>query len=222
MDNSFKENTKTKDISGLLSQLRDIGDRIQADDVGKESAWGGADVIISDKAPEDDHSDSWRSPPKYVITPYAAELSWLFCRLRDTFGSYIDYVSKHEFFGRLSKAAYAYSASTDTNAKLQGLLMATLDEAVVMANEIPAEEGLMSNTYSYLCPRCNADYENDKFSGLSWTDVGLTVNDCGNMKNIGYLHCSECGANSPLYVCKEYAENGWCVQELNRYSSPSN
>ena len=248
MDNSSKDNTTSNYTSGLLSQLRDIGDQIKAGDIGKEKAWGGAGIIISDKAPEDDNADSWRSTPKYVVTPFVAELSWLFYKLRDTFGDYVDYVSKYEFYGRLSKAADGYSASSDTNVTLQGLLMATLDDAIVMASEMqsykfqthnarddnevmnetnidsvgtPAAEGLMSSMYSYLCPRCNADYANEEYSGLTWINAGVIIdtkiayNEYGRLNNIGYLHCSECGASSPLYACKEHAEDDWCVQEQN-------
>jgi hypothetical protein len=46
-----------------------------------KKTWGGADVIIA--------TSSWEthgySKPRFVVTPYALEISWLFERLRDAF-----------------------------------------------------------------------------------------------------------------------------------------
>jgi hypothetical protein len=71
------------------------------------NTWGGADVIICKLPPRPPAEYSHRSEPRYVVTPCASELSWLFERLRDAFYAEkrLDGCSKIEFFGRLANAA---------------------------------------------------------------------------------------------------------------------
>lgn len=69
--------------------------------------WGGADVVITSKDPPNPSKAGFYPDPRYVITPYSLELSWLFERLRDAFYAEkrLDSCSKIEFFGRLANAA---------------------------------------------------------------------------------------------------------------------
>ena len=67
---------------------------------------------------------------------------------------------------------------------------------------------------NYSCPRCDSHYTDGECEGLSWIDVGLEANERGSITNIGYMHCSYCGVDSPLYSCKEYAEESWCEHDL--------
>lgn len=72
-----------------------------------ERNWGGADVIIRDLPPKPPQAGSFRSEPRYVVTPRSKELSWLFERLRDAFyeEKRVNSCSKIEFFGRLANTA---------------------------------------------------------------------------------------------------------------------
>src|SRR4051812_48789104 len=76
-----------------------------------ETLWGGADVVI-DTSPHPPVHDAFYPEPRYVITRFAPELSWLFEQLRDAFTSLLDGASKIEFFGRLALAAQEYLRRT--------------------------------------------------------------------------------------------------------------
>lgn len=69
--------------------------------------WGGADVLITTVPPEAPKEPSFYGEPRYVVTPRALEVSWLFEWLRDAFYAEdrLDSCSKIEFFGRLANAA---------------------------------------------------------------------------------------------------------------------
>lgn len=70
-------------------------------------AWGGADVVISKTPNPNEGTSSFYPSPRYVVSPHALELSWLFEALRDAFYAEdrLDSLSKIEFFGRLANAA---------------------------------------------------------------------------------------------------------------------
>ena len=75
--------------------------------------------------------------PEYVVTPFVAELSWLFESLRDAFGSSIDRQSTYPFYGRLAAAAGRYSAGTSADAQSAGgLLSAVLKEAKELVGDL--------------------------------------------------------------------------------------
>jgi hypothetical protein len=85
-------------------------------------------------------SRGFYSEPRYVVTPFALELSWLFERLRDAFYAEkrLDSCSKYEFFGRLANSANRFlQASTSPTPRL--LCGYVLDEAFAIYNEM--EEG---------------------------------------------------------------------------------
>ena len=73
----------------------------------KARPWGGADVVISARAPRKSASSDFYPEHRYVISPHAPELSWLFGALRDAFYAEkrLDGQTKIEFFGRLANAA---------------------------------------------------------------------------------------------------------------------
>ena len=124
------------DIYDLRSKIKGLLIKIQKDDIGKEDAWGGAGVIISDKPPTDNQKNAYPNT-LYVVTPFVEELSWLFNHLWwDIFNIYYDYMSKYEFFERLANTANNFITSSGANTTARGLLIATTSEAISMAEEI--------------------------------------------------------------------------------------
>ena len=99
--------------------------------------WGGADVIICKLPPKSPAEYSHRSEPRYVVTPCATELSWLFERLRDAFYAEkrLDGCSKIEFFGRLANAANRCIQQGDGAAAVV-LCRAVLHEAFAIYEEM--------------------------------------------------------------------------------------
>lgn len=79
--------------------------KISNDEIGESIFWQGADVVISVIQPELP-DQSFYPLPRFVITPFAKNLSWLFEELRDLFINLEGYgYWKEEFFGRLANAA---------------------------------------------------------------------------------------------------------------------
>ncbi|MFZ9938008.1 MAG: hypothetical protein ACO3JG_13275 [Luteolibacter sp.] len=104
-----------------------------------EHPWGGADVGIRGTPPKTAAADSFRSEPRWVVTPCALELSWLFERLRDAFYAEkrLDGCSKIEFFGRLANAAHrCIQQGYGDNAA--ALCRAVLHEALAVYDEMEA------------------------------------------------------------------------------------
>lgn len=100
--------------------------------------WGRADVVITRKPPQKSE-DSFYPEPRYLITNYSLELSWLFEALRDAFyaENRLDSCSKIEFFGRLANAANRFfrrSASPTAH----HLCAAVLHEAFAIYEETEA------------------------------------------------------------------------------------
>lgn len=98
--------------------------------------WGGAKVIIASKQPQ--INDSFYSQPRYVITKFSLELSWLFEQLRDRFSGLINGTTKIEFFGRLANAAILNIEKNNDN--LEELLLAVLHEAFLILDELKSGE----------------------------------------------------------------------------------
>jgi len=102
--------------------------------------WGGADVIIIDKSPlKKSKYSNWILPdPRYVITPFSHELSWLFKRLGlEAFRSHIDGTSKIEFYGRLANMANRYKERLNGKEENEkDLLLAVLHEAFAILEEM--------------------------------------------------------------------------------------
>ena len=88
------------------------------------------------------------------------------------------------------------------------------DNTSIRNDNIDFNNTHVSEKIIYLCPRCDSHYTDDEYQGLSWIDIGLEANERGSITNIGYMHCSNCGVDSPLYSCKEFAEDSWCAYEM--------
>lgn len=114
-----------------LSQL------IKEDKISKaDREWGGADVIITNRQPELSKNNFYPEP-RYVVTKFSLELSWLFNQLKDIFSELIDGMTKIEFYGRLANAGISYTSHSNNNCK--ELLLSVLHEAFAMLEEF--EEG---------------------------------------------------------------------------------
>jgi hypothetical protein len=102
--------------------------------------WSGADVVIANKVTQRLDEGSFYPDPRYVVTPHAAELSWLFERLRDAFydEQRLDSCSKIEFFGRLANAALRCIRKKESM-EAEVLCRAVLHEAFAIYEEM--EEG---------------------------------------------------------------------------------
>ena len=139
----------------LIRKLNSLRDTIINDDVKKiareddeiqfllsnykkgKSIWGGADVIIAEKASKD--LKNWignqqlvisfqSSEPmrRLVITQHAIELSWLFIQLRELYRNRINYVSKYDFYGELAQKAVDIINETEDKCSHKELLFEVL------------------------------------------------------------------------------------------------
>lgn len=94
--------------------------------------WVGADVVIDNKS-HDKNPNSFYPEPRYVISEYSLEISWLFDLLKNAFyaENLLDSSSKIEFFGRL-----ANSVNNSIPGTKQEICMALINEAEKMYSEI--------------------------------------------------------------------------------------
>src|SRR5271166_4941521 len=123
----------------LNEKVEAITANVVAGRIGRSEPWGGTGIVISATPPQPRAEPGFYRDPQYVVTPYARQLSWLFNRLRGAFSDAIDYLSKFEFYGRLADAANRYNIADSTESQsVEGLLVAVLDEAKLMAKEFQA------------------------------------------------------------------------------------
>jgi hypothetical protein len=129
-------------MTALIDAIDQIAATVNRGGAGFEKAWGGAEVIICRKAPEQpsdksEESDGFDYPDKrYVETEYVEELSWLFTRFRDVFDKQEGYwLWKEEFFGRLGNVAVKYQGAVPSASSIQ-VLEAVTHEAYAMAEEL--------------------------------------------------------------------------------------
>lgn len=95
----------------------------------RKELFEGADVIIT-------HASASIEPDgDYIVvkTAHARRLSALIFTLKDIFSTKIDYLNKYAFYGRLAEAANKYLKENPDD---EGILLATLDEALCMAAEV--------------------------------------------------------------------------------------
>ena len=99
-------------------------------------SWGGADVVISRNAPTRQANDFYPDP-RYVVTRYDREVSWLFEKLRDAFyaENRLDSCSKIEFFGRLANAANRCIRQDNSHDAFM-VCSEVLSEAIAIYNEM--------------------------------------------------------------------------------------
>ena len=125
-------------MKSTYQQLDDLDAELATGEFPKaDNLWSGADVkIVTKQPPPTPHSDFY-GDKRIVLTEHAAELSWLFEKLKDAFYSeeLIDSCTKIEFFGRLANAAIrALKKNKDITAPL--LCAAVLHEAYAIYEEI--------------------------------------------------------------------------------------
>lgn len=122
----------------VFRKLDELGSKISHDHFGKSQPWQGADVVITDE-PVSPSVGHFYPDPRFVVTVYVGELSWLFEKLVPIFSSEDGYgIWKEEFFGRLGNMANRAKAQSKANSEKE-LLLAVLHEAYACAEEL--EEG---------------------------------------------------------------------------------
>ena len=123
-----------------IELLQNLANDLKASRIRRAREWGGADVVITRRAPKNT-AGGFYPDPRYVITEHALELSWLFEALRDAFyaESLIDGCTKIEFFGRLANAANRF-ISKNIQVTAHALCMTVLHEAFAIYEEIMGGE----------------------------------------------------------------------------------
>ena len=89
-----------------------------------EITWRGAELCVRNGVPRHPPKHPFGGPPDYgdvdVVSPHAADLAWLVCRLRDEVLPLLESVGKYEFFGGIGiailghHAMYGWSSSRAT------------------------------------------------------------------------------------------------------------
>ena len=125
----------------MKDKIQELHRQVEAGSIGTAAPWQGADVVILKKAPAPSEGNFYPDP-RFVETKFVEELSWLFEQLRDIFWKSEGYGAwKEEFFGRLGNVATKFQ-SVCPEGSAKGLLMAVIEEASTMADEIALEGGL--------------------------------------------------------------------------------
>lgn len=119
--------------------LKKISSEIAMGNIGVSEPWQGADVVITRKLPSIP-ANSFYPSPRFVVTEYDGQLSWLFENIRDVFHDVESYgFWKEELFGRLGNAANRYIQKHESHI-VQKLLLAVVHEALCVAEEIETGE----------------------------------------------------------------------------------
>ncbi len=93
--------------------------------------WGGAGLVVDTTMPEPPYREA-----KYVVTPYAASLSWLVRALWAACRPLFDSMTKFEFFGRLANAALRSQQRAGSGENARYLLGAVVHEAFEIVGDI--------------------------------------------------------------------------------------
>ena len=99
--------------------------------------WDGGDLLITAGPTAVGGSATGRH---VMVTSAAPQIAWLFGRLRDAFASLGNRGLEDEHYLRLGGAARAYELTSDREYKLNGILRAVMNEAVVILEEMQREE----------------------------------------------------------------------------------
>jgi mRNA interferase RelE/StbE len=122
-----------------LDALRQVESYLCSEPLPKaKENWGGADVVITSKAPKvNSESGGFYPDPRFVISRHASELSWLFEALRDAFyaENRLDSQTKVEFFGQLANAANRCLAQ-NADSSARELCAAVLHESFAIYEEM--------------------------------------------------------------------------------------
>jgi hypothetical protein len=137
MRRSLFSQTVTTESDKLYRGIQLLDQAVAGDHWDKAKYWKGASVVVVPEMPKGNYNTEY----KYVVTPYAAELGWLFADLWKVFRQHpaIDHVTKVEFFGRLANASLHCQRRANGREELRDLLGAVIHEAYSIADEI--EEG---------------------------------------------------------------------------------
>ncbi|MCL0038474.1 hypothetical protein M1N10_05640 [Thermodesulfovibrionales bacterium] len=138
--------------------------------------WGGADVLITRKAPSRSAEGGFYPDPRYIVTEYSLELTWLFDELGDAFYAEerLDGCSKIEFFGRLANAANRCIQRSEPLTE-HILYAAVLHEAHAIHDEM--EEG----TFQYLTVAVGNEIVDD------YVDEALRTEFIGSDATLGFF-----------------------------------
>jgi len=118
-----------------FTKLVRLSTEIASGNYSNSDAWQGADVVITNKLP-DTQKGGFYPAPRYVVTSYPSELSWLFEQIRNIFIDIDDYgFLKEEIFGRLGNTANRF-LSKNQDASAHEILLAVMHEAFSIAEEI--------------------------------------------------------------------------------------
>lgn len=143
-----KENTGSPPRDLLLSNAREcvrsLVRKVLAGDVPKcQRLWSGGGVAVVYRRPHRPKKLlEWYPDPRFLVTPYASEVSWIFDELWKAFRMLLDSVSKVEFFGQLVDAALSCSGKSlrkedvESSFSLKRLLLAILYEAVLIERKL--------------------------------------------------------------------------------------
>jgi hypothetical protein len=133
-------------MSALVTRLDAVATKVAGGSIRAGRDWGGAGVVISATHAPAPEPESFYPDPRWVETPHAAQLSWLFVQLRDAFSPHPAYngSTKFEVFGRLANAALRWNDRSHDLSNMKDLLAAVLHEAYAIAEEM--DDG----TFEYL------------------------------------------------------------------------
>jgi len=124
------------DLATVRTKLESLrGVRTDSARLRNAPLWGGADVIVTDVMPETLKS-GFRHEARYVVTPFAHQLSWLIVQMWEAFKPFMDGTTKIEFFGRLANAANRQIAGSENAEHADDLLDAVLHEGFAIADEL--------------------------------------------------------------------------------------
>jgi hypothetical protein len=120
-------------LGAARARLQALDQAVAAGEVGHDRRlWGGAGLGVVIAMPEGRYDGSIR----YVVTPYAASLSWLVRALWVACRPLFDSMTKIEFFGRLGNAAHRYQQRAGDDARERDLLGAVIHEAYEILSDI--------------------------------------------------------------------------------------
>lgn len=140
------------DIAAARARLRSLDEAVAAGEARSSvHLWGGAGLGVVTALPDHPYDES----NKYVVTAYAAHLSWLVRALWAACRPLLDSMTKLEFFGRLGNAAHRYQERAGDSENARDLLGAVLHEAYDIVSDI----------------------ENDRFEALAVAPRGVVHDD---------------------------------------------
>lgn len=115
------------------ARLQALDQAVAAGEVGSDrQLWGGAGLGIVTAPPISHDSD----PHRYVVTPHAANLSWLVRAIWVACRPLFDSMTKVEFFGRLGNAARRYQRRAGGDENAHDLLDAVVHEAHKIVSDV--------------------------------------------------------------------------------------